>query len=337
VQRAQRLYGKIFSASAASSAVHQKEIMAESINFPFVWWDGQVVPWEKATIHVTQIGTASVSSVFEGIRAYQNPDTKDLAIFQLDAHLKRFLQSIRLIRLETDCTLQDLHTAAVELLHANKPEVDVYLRPFAYAESRTFGSATSKNAHIIMHVTDWDSNLKTENVSNSMVSSWTRLSDNQMAPRVKASANYLNSRYASEEAKRNGYDHAILLTPQGKVAEGPGMCLVIVRNGKLITPAVTSGILESVTRDVVLQLAREQLNLPILERELDRTELYTADEAFFCGTGVEMIPIVSIDRLKIGDGKIGPIARKMMNVYHDAVRGVGGLYPEWRTVVRAER
>ncbi len=308
--------------------------MAESMNFSTVWWDGKLQPWENATIHVTQIGTASVSSVFEGIRAYQNPNTNELNIFQLDAHLKRFLQSIRLVRLECDYSLQDLHDAVVSLVRDNNPDRDVYIRPFAYAESRTFGAATSTLAHVIIHVTDWDSKLKTDTVSHSCVSSWTRLTDNQMAPRVKASANYLNSRYANEEAKRNGYDHAILLTPQGKVAEGPGMCLMLVRDGKIITPSVTSGILESITRETMIQLARETLNLQVVEREVDRTELYAADEAFFCGTGIEVVPIVTIDRMKLGDGNPGEISKKMQSCYHDVVRGIETRYGEWRTTVR---
>jgi len=310
--------------------------MAESMNFSTVWWDGKITPWENATIHVTQMGTASVSSVFEGIRAYQNPGTLELSVFQLDAHLKRFLQSIRLVRLECDYTLDELHNAVVSLVRDNQPEGDIYIRPFAYAESRTFGVATSTLAHVIIHVTDWESKLKTDSVSHSAVSSWTRLSDNQMAPRVKASANYLNSRYASEEAKRNGYDHAILLTPQGRVAEGPGMCLMLVRDGKIITPSVTSGILESITRETVMQLAREALNLTVIERDVDRTELYTSDEAFFCGTGIEVVPIVTIDRLPVGDGKPGEITKQMTNCYHDVVRGIEPRYAEWRTVVGQE-
>jgi len=307
--------------------------MAESMNFSTVWWDGRITPWADATIHVTKMGTASVSSVFEGIRAYLNPMTNKLSVFQLDAHLKRFLQSIRLVRLECDYSLQELHDALVTLLRENKPERDVYIRPFAYAESSTFGVATNKQAHVIMHVTDWDSKLKTETVSHSTVSSWTRLSDNQMAPRVKASANYLNSRYASEEAKRNGYDHAILLTPQGRVAEGPGMCLMLVRDGKIITPSATSGILESITRATVIQLAREALNVPVIERDVDRTELYVAEEAFFCGTGIEVVPIVSIDRMNLGDGKPGAISQRMVTCYHDVVRGIEPRYAEWRTIV----
>ncbi|MCC7164031.1 MAG: branched-chain amino acid transaminase [Anaerolineae bacterium] len=310
--------------------------MAESTIFPTVWFDGKLAPLESATINITQMGPASVSSVFEGIRAYQNPTTKALNIFQLDAHLKRFLQSIRLVRLECDYTFDQLREAVVSLVRENDPAADVYIRPFAYAESTTFGAATSKIAHVVIHVTDWDSKLKTDVVSHSAVSSWARLTDNQMAPRVKASANYLNSRYASEEAKRNGYDHAILLTPQGKVAEGPGMCLMLARDGKLITPAVTSGILESITRETVLQLARQALDLSVTEREVDRTELYTADEAFFCGTGIEVVPIVTVDRLPLGDGKPGPISTRMRDCYHDVVRGIETGYESWRTVVNHE-
>jgi branched-chain amino acid aminotransferase len=305
--------------------------MSESMNFGTIWWDGKIVPWDTATIHVTQIGTASVSSVFEGIRAYQNPGTLELGVFRLDAHLKRFLQSIRLVRLDCDYSLSDLQSAVVSLLRDNNPDRDVYIRPFAYAESRTFGSATSPLAHVVIHVTDWESKLKTDTVSHSAVSSWTRLSDNQMAPRIKASANYLNSRYASEEARRNGYDHAILLTPQGKVAEGPGMCLMLVRDGALITPSVTSGILESITRETVIQLAREALDLTVVERDVDRTELYTADEAFFCGTGIEVVPIVSIDRMKLGDGNPGEISARVQSCYHDVVRGLEPRYAGWRT------
>jgi branched-chain amino acid aminotransferase len=307
--------------------------MAEAYIFPTIWWDGKMTPLENATMNVTQIGTASVSSVFEGIRAYQNPNTHALNIFQLDAHLKRFLQSIRLVRLECEYTLDELRDAIVTLVRDNAPERDVYIRPFAYAESRTFGAATNTLAHVVIHVTDWDSKLKTDTASHSCVSSWTRLTDNQMAPRIKASANYLNSRYANEEAKRNGYDHAILLTPQGKVAEGPGMCLMLVRDGKLITPAATNGILESITRETVMQLAHQALGVPVVEREVDRTELYVADEAFFCGTGIEIVPIVSVDRMKLGDGKPGEISKRMQNCYHDVVRGLETRYGEWRTVI----
>lgn len=307
--------------------------MSESTHYPTVWWDGHQSPLERATIPLVEMGTAAVSSVFEGIRAYQHPETRALSVFQLDAHLRRFLQSIRLIRLQCDYDIATLHDAVVELVRVNAPEGDSYIRPFAYAQSRTFGSATSPLAHVIIHVTPWESKLKTDTVSHSAVSSWTRLTDNQMAPRVKATANYLNSRYASAEAQRNGYDHAILLTPQGRVAEGPGMCLMLVRNGQLITPSVTSGILESITRDTILELARRDLGLPVVEREVDRTELYTADEAFFCGTGIELVPIVTIDRLNVGTGQPGAVTRLLADYYHNVVRGLNPAHSDWLTPI----
>lgn len=307
--------------------------MAQSTHHPNVWLDGKITPWADATIHVTQIGPASVSSVFEGIRGYWNDGERRLYIFQLDAHLRRFIQSIRLVRMTNKLTIDQLRAGILDLVRANDPHRDIYIRPFAYAESSTFGSSGVSEAHVVINTSDWDSVLKANPKSNACVSSWTRLSDNVMPPRVKASANYLNSRYASEEAKRNGYDHAIILNAGGQVAEGPGMCLMLVREGKLITPGVTSGILESVTRGTMMRLAREQLHLEVVEREVDRTELYAADEAFFCGTGIELMPIVTVDRLPVGEGKTGPITQNLLDCYHDIVRGMSPLYPEWRTSV----
>jgi branched-chain amino acid aminotransferase len=170
-------------------------------------------------------------------------------------------------------------------------------------------------------------------MSHACISSWSRITDNVMPPRVKASSNYLNSRYASEEARRNGYDIALILNPNGKVAEAPGACLMLVRDGKIITPTVTSGILESITRATLIQLCRDVLNVEVIEREVDRTELYVAQEAFLCGTGAEITPIASVDRFTLGDGNIGAITARVENLYHDLVRGIDARYAEWRTAV----
>lgn len=298
-----------------------------------VWYDGKIVPWAEATVHATQIGPASVSSVFEGIRGYWNAEQNQLYIFQLDAHLARFMQSIRLTRVENPFTREQLRDAVVELARANEVNHDVYIRPFAYAEASTFGAPPSGAAHVIIHTEHWPSKLKSDRVGHAVVTSWNRIGDNVMPPRIKASANYLNSRYASEEAKRHGYDAAIILNPNGKVAEGPGACVMLARHGKLITPAVTSGILESITRETMIQIGREMLGLEVIEREVDRTELYVADEAFFCGTGIELMPLVSVDRFTIGDGQRGPITQQIADCYHDLVRGTDSHHPEWRTAV----
>jgi len=299
----------------------------------FIWVDGKVTPWNEATVHISQMGTSTVSLVFEGIRAYWNAAAPKLFVFRLDAHLERFAQSMRLMRMRPPLSNADIHQGVVDLLRANKYTADAYIRPFAFVESATFGGVPSDQARIVLNTMDWASRLKSGQVSHACVSSWSRISDNVMPPRVKASSNYLNSRLASEEAKRNGYDAALLLNPNGKVAEAPGACLMIVRNGTLITPSVTSGILESITRETLIQLCREVLKLEVIEREVDRTELYVASEAFICGTGAEITPLASIDRFTLGNGSIGPITQRIETLYHDLVRGVDTRFAEWRTPV----
>lgn len=303
-------------------------------NPPFVWVDGKLAPWDQATVHITQLGTASVSSVFEGIRAYWNAPAHKLFVFRLDTHLERLAQSMRLMRMTQTIPNQVIKQGLLDLLRANKHESDAYIRPLAFVDAPTFSGGGENIARIVQSSLRWESRLKSGKVAHACVSSWARITDNVMPPRIKASSNYLNSRFASEEAKRNGYDAAIILQPNGKVAEAPGACLMIVRDGKIITPPVTSGILESITRETLIQLCREVLKIPVIEREIDRTELYVAREAFLCGTGAEITPLASIDRFTLGDGNIGPITQQIETLYHDLVRGIDTRYPEWRTEVK---
>jgi branched-chain amino acid aminotransferase len=305
--------------------------MAE--NPQYVWVDGKLTRWNEATIHITNVGTAGVSSVFEGIRAYWNDAARKLYVFRLDAHLERFAQSIRLMRMKQPHSNAEIKAGVLALLRANESVGDTYVRPLAFVESALFGSASSDVPRIVLNSTPWTSRLKNGKVSHGCISSWSRITDNVMPPRVKASSNYLNSRLASEEARRNGYDAALILTPGGKVAEAPGACLMLVRQGQVITPSVTSGILESITRTTLIQLCRQVLNLEVIEREVDRTELYVASEAFLCGTGAEITPLASIDRFVLGSGGIGPITQQVESLYHDLVRGVDSRFAEWRTEV----
>lgn len=307
--------------------------MAETTTPKVIWVDGKLMPWNDATIHITNIGTSSVSSVFEGIRAYWNAAQRKLYVFQLDAHLNRLAQSIRLMRMKQTFSNAQLRQGLLSLLRENNYADDTYIRPFAFVESAVFGSAPSSDARIVLSTQPWPSKLKQGQVAHACVSSWSRITDNVMPPRVKASSNYLNSRLASEEAKRNGYDAAIILNPNGKVAEAPGACLMLVRDGKILTPPVTGGILESITRATLIQLCREVLKMEIVEREVDRTELYIAQEAFLCGTGAEIYPVVSFDRFALCDGKLGPITQRVENLYNDLVRGIDTRHPEWRTEV----
>jgi branched-chain amino acid aminotransferase len=302
----------------------------------FIWIDGELTPWDAATVHVTMLGTATVSLVYEGIRAYWNDAARVLNVFRLDAHMRRLAQSMRLLRMKPAFSEAELSRAVVELLRANEIQDDIYIRPFAFVEATTFSAASTDVPRIVISIQPWLSRLKSGKVSHACVSSWTRITDNVMPPRIKASSNYLNSRYATEEARRNGYDVALFLNPSGKVAEAPGACLMIVREGKIITPTVTSGILESITRETLIQLCRTELQIDVIEREVDRTELYVASEAFLCGTGAEITPLASIDRFALGDGGIGPITQRIENTYHDLVRGIDPRHAEWRTQIRAE-
>jgi branched-chain amino acid aminotransferase len=304
-----------------------------SENPRFIWVDGKIISWNDATVHVSQLGVSTVSLVYEGIRAYRNDAESKAYVWQLDAHMQRLAQSMYLLRMKSPFSASDLGQATLELLRANQVTTDMYIRPFAYTESMVFSVSASDTPNVVIPTQDMATRLKSGKVSHACISSWTRLSDNVMPPRIKAASNYLNLRYATEEAKRHGYDQALLLKASGKVAESGGACLMIVRDGKIITPSVTSGILESITRDTLIKLCRDVLHIETVEREVDRTELYVADEAFLCGTGAEITPLGSIDRFALGDGKIGPLTEQIENVYHNLVRGIDRRYSEWRTAV----
>ncbi len=305
-------------------------------NPDYLWLDGHITPWKEATVHVTQLGWAGVSSVFEGIKAYRNPDTGALYVFRLDEHLARFADSMKMMRMNPAFPPGQLKGATLELLKANKAKDDTYIRPLAFFGEGfyCFASPEEVKTHIFISTEPFECYLRPDYQIDCCVSSWTRIADNVMPARVKAVPNYQNSRFASLEARLNGYDDAIMLNERGKVAEAPGACLMLVRGGTVITSSVTSGILESITRLTLIQLLRETLKIEVVEREVDRTELYIADEAFLCGTMAEVSPIASTDRLPVGEGKVGPITAKVRDLYHNVVRGLDPRYPEWRTEVR---
>ncbi len=309
--------------------------MVEKGHPDFLWLDGQIIPWDEATVHITALEWGAIASVYEGLRAYRHPHTGTLYLFRLDDHLARFANSMKMMRMDPAFSLQDLKEAILALLRANKIKEDAYIRPFAFFEELYLFRPSHKMApiHILITARPLGSHLKTGYKVHCRISSWTRISDNVMPPRAKAVANYQNSWLATTEAGLDGYGGAILLTERGKVSEGPGACLMLVREGKVITPSVTSGILESITRLTLIRLLSEVLGMDVVEREVDRTEIYVAQEAFFCGTGEEISPILSVDRLPVGDGEVGLLTKKVIDLYHDLVRGVDERYPEWRTPV----
>ena len=300
-----------------------------------LWLDGQIIPWDEATLHITALEWGAVASVYEGLRAYRHPRTGTLYLFRLDDHLAPFADSMKMMRMDPAFSPQDLKEAILALLRANNIKDDAYIWPFAFFEELYLFHPSPKMAptHILITARLFGSHLKTGYEVHCRISSWARISDNIMPPRAKAVANYQNSWLATTEAGLDGCGGAILLTERGKVSEGPGASLMLVRQDKAITPPVTSGILESITRLTLIKLLSEVLGMEVVEREVDRTELYVAQEAFFCGTGEETTPIVSVDRLPVGNGEVAPLTKKVIDLYHDLVRGIDERYPEWRTPV----
>jgi len=305
----------------------------------YIWSDGRLVPWDEATIHLTQAHWSAIGAVFEGIKAYRNPQSGELYVFRLRAHLRRLGQSMKMAGLKPVWSEAELERAVLEVLRANNRRDDTYIQPVAYpvGPGRAFSRADEVRTGLYITIRPFESHLLTDYRINVRVSSWVRIADNVMPPRIKAIPNYWNSRLATREAQADGYDGAIILNTAGKVAEGPGACLFIVREGVAITPPVTASILESITRATVIVLLRELLGVSVIEREVDRTELYVCDEAFFCGTAAEITPIASVDRLPVGDGEVGPITRRLQQAYHDIIRGIDGRFAEWRTPVGVAR
>ncbi len=298
----------------------------------YVWWNGRIVPWREATVHATILGWSTIAAVFEGIKAYWNADRQELYALHLTEHYDRFLTSMRLQRMEPRWGAAEFIEASLELLRVNGIRHDVYVRPIAYfGDTVWFSTGAGAPTDVLISTSAFQSVLGSGRTFRAGVSSWTRLSDNMMSPRIKCLSNYQNSRMALIEARRYGYDVPILLNDQQKITEGPASCVFIVRGGTAITPAITSGILESITRRALLELCRE-LGIPCEEREIDRTELYVADEIFMCGTGAEVQPVVEIDGYRVGSGEIGSITRRLEASYHDIVRG-GARHPEWRVPV----
>jgi len=298
----------------------------------YLWRNGELVPWEEALIHINSVGHASVAGIFEGIKAHWNTDEGELYIFRLDEHLDRFLASIRMVRYGFEYTKAELRQAIFDLLRANEYRQDTYIRPYVFQAGvvrELLQPEPGKPTEIVIDCWPFTSYRDPEQALDVCVSSWTRISDNVMPPRLKCFSNYHNGRLAAMQATVSGYDWPILLDGQGKVTEGPGACLAIVHDGAVVTPPVTSSILESITRDTIGALVTEVLDLPFVERAVDRTELYIADELFFMGTGWGIMPVRSVDRIELGDGRVGPVTKQVQETYGSVIQGEDASYRSW--------
>ncbi|MBX3070092.1 MAG: branched-chain amino acid transaminase [Thermomicrobiales bacterium] len=303
-------------------------------NPAYLWLNGEFTAWDDATVHVSEIAWAGIGAVFEGIRGYWNAEQEELYVFRLREHMERLHRSMKLVRLPIDFSVDELIDATNELLKRNDCREDTYIFPLAYVhDSYNARHSSQLKTELQILTRAMPTHLNTGMTMTGRISSWRRISEDVMPPRVKNIANYRNGQLARSEAMLDGYDTAILLNTQGKVAEAPGACVMFVRDGKLITPDLTSSVLESITRDALIVMARQTLGLEVEERSVDRTELYLADEVFLCGTAAEISPVVSVDKLTVGNGETGPVTRKLERLFEDVLRGATPDYAEWRTPV----
>jgi branched-chain amino acid aminotransferase len=300
----------------------------------WAFFRGEFVPLRDANINVMTHGFNYGTAVFEGVRAYWNADEEQLFALELLAHYRRIKASGRLLMMEVRQTPEELAELTVELLRRNGLREDMYVRPIIYKSSETIGVRLHNlDADITIFAVPFGQYIDTEGGIRAQVSSWRRTDDNAIPARGKITGAYVNGALAKSEAQLNGFDEAIVLTSDGHVSEGSAENLFIVKDGVLITPPVTDNILEGITRRRLLEIARDDLGIPTLERSLDRTELYTADEVLLCGTGAQISPVIEIDRRAIGSGRPGQVTRDISRVYFDAVRGRLPGYRDWLTPV----
>ena len=296
-----------------------------------IWHNGNLIPWQDAQVHVMSHVIHYGSSVFEGIRCYQQKD--GAAIFRLPEHSQRLLDSSKIYRMDLAYTAEQIAQACVELVEVNKV-TPCYIRPVAF---RGYGEAGVYPLNCPMEVYianfPWGKYVAGDDGADVCISSWTRMAPNTLPALSKSGANYMNSQLIRMEAAINGYSEGIALDVQGLVSEGSGENVFVVRNGILYTTPLANSVLAGITRDSILTLARE-MDIPVVEQSIPREMLYIADEVFFTGTAAEVTPIRSVDRITVANGRPGPITRALAKEFFGIVKGTAPDRFGWLTPVR---
>lgn len=298
----------------------------------FAYLNGHIVPWHDAKVHVFAPVAKYGIGVFEGIRGYWNEEARQMYLFRLAEHLDRFAFSQKAMRFDPGPSREELTEALIRLCRANRFCATVHIRIMAFIGGAGEIGATGP-VGIAITALPRQSTQQCIRGASAQISSWMRMPDNVMPARIKCNANYHNARLATMQARQDGYDVAFLLNSRGKLAEAPAMCIFIVRDGQLITPSGTNDILESITRRTVIELAGRHLGLQTAERDVDRTELILADEVFHCGTGAEIMPVTSVDRTPVANGRPGAVTRQLIEIYQAVVTGKQDGYASWRTPI----
>ena len=295
-----------------------------------IWFKGEILHVNDAKINVLAPTSQFGLNVFEGIPCYWNCDEKALYAFRLEDHYKRLIRSARLLQIDCPYSIDKMKKALIDVVKANEYKEDLSIRQTLFVDGfGSWGSAGPTEMFVAPIPRGFTSSEYNKKGLNVCISSWRRINENSLSPRIKCGANYINSRYGQREALRNGYDTCIFLNEFGKVSEGPGSCFFMIRDKKLITPAHTDAVLESITRDTIIRLAYD-MGYEIIERTIDRTELYTADEAFLCGSAMELTPVHKIDNYELSKNEI---TQKLQFEYSNVVRGINKQYNYWVTPI----
>ena len=301
---------------------------------PLAYFHGRFVPLAEANINIMTHAFNYGTGCFEGIRGYWNEEQGQMFLFRAREHFQRLVTSGRILGLTSPHTVDELVGLAVALVRQNEHREDCYVRPILYKGSNVVGVRMHNlEDHFAMFTTAFGKYIDASEGCRCCVSSYRRIDDNAIPARAKVTGGYVNSALAKTEAQLNGFDEAIMLTHDGHVCEGSGENIFLVVGDALVTPASHDNILVGITRASVMQLARDELGINTIERSIDRSELYSADECFMTGTAAEITPVVEVDRRSVGNGTIGPVTRRLQEVFFDAVRGRNRKYAEWLTPV----
>jgi branched-chain amino acid aminotransferase len=296
----------------------------------WVFYDGGFARYNDVRLglmtHALHYGTG----VFEGIRAYWNPKGEQLYLLQAAAHYDRMRRSANVMRMSVPHSTEKLVNFTLDLLRRNEFKSDVYVRPLLYASSEEIGVRLHNLDHsFFIYAIPFGKYVEIEGGIRCMVSTWRRVPDQSLPARAKVTGSYAQSALAKSEAVEAGFDEAIVLTVDGHVSEGSAENLFMFKDGTFVTPPVTDDILEGVTRNLIMRLIKDELGMPVVERSIDRTELYTCDELLLCGTGAQISPVVEVDRRPVGDGKVGEFTQELQSIYFGAVRGELPKFKDW--------
>jgi len=303
----------------------------------YAFFQGKIVPYSEAKVGVLTHGLNYGTAVFGGLRGYWNPEKEQLYLFRPLDHYRRFLSSTRLMLMEFDQTPESLMQLTIDLLRADDYRCDIYVRPLAYKSDEIIGvKLHDLHDELTIAAMPFERYVTNDTDAHVTFSSWRRVDDNMIPARGKIAGAYANSALIKTDAVRAGFDEALVLNQDGHVSEGSAMNIFMVRDGVMVTPPITENILEGITRRSVIELVRQEIGMPVVERQIDRTEVYLSDEFLMTGTAAQITAVTRVDFRQIGTGKMGPITTRLRELFFDIVHGRNAKYSHWNVPVYAQ-